>query len=593
MIRSILRFILAGFAGFASSAAAGAADEPQRPNVLIVMTDDQGLGDFSFTGNPVLKTPNFDRFASECVRLTDFHVCPMCSPTRGQLMTGLAAVRNGATSVTAGRTFLRPGIPMMPAIFAAAGYKTGMFGKWHLGDMYPHRPIDKGFEESVYHLGWGMLDSTPEFDNPLIDGRCFHNGRPEKFKGHCTDLWFDRAIAWMAERKKNGEPFLCYLPTNAPHAPYVEAEEYVQPYRGKGPAGFFGMIAHLDKRFGDLDKFLTDSGLRENTIVIFMTDNGGTAGVKTHNAGLRAGKTTYYDGGHRVPCWIRWPAGALGKPREINVPTQNTDLLPTLLELCRIERPPTTAVTADDWKLYGGVSLAGLLRESQPALADRMLVVQYGQTIKKFDSCVIWNKWRLVAGEELYDVAADRAQEKNVAAEQPDVVRAMRNHYERWWRGVEPLVNEFVPITIGAAQQPVVELTSGDWEGIYADNTGHVRSAVGGPTGGRWNIQVETAGDYEFILRRWPEQSGAALGDAYDAKTAGPNSASRAFPTIARAIIEIAEIEKSAEADPKSKGVTLTVTLPAGRTTLEAWFEDEPGNELCGAFFVTVRKREK
>jgi arylsulfatase len=585
--------ILTSITTLAIAVVAESADAPARPNVLIVMTDDQGLGDFSFTGNPVLKTPNFDRFARECVRLTDFHVCPMCSPTRGQLMTGLAAVRNGATSVTAGRTFVRPGIPMMPEIFAAAGYKTGLFGKWHLGDMYPHRPIDRGFQESVYHLGWGMLDSTPEFDNPLVDGRCFHNGRPEKFKGHCTDLWFDRAIAWMTERKQKGEPFLCYLPTNAPHAPYIEAEEYVAPYRGKGPAGFFGMIAHLDKRFGDLEKFLSDSGLRENTIVIFMTDNGGTAGVKTFNAGLRAGKTTYYEGGHRVPCWIRWPAGKLGQPRDVNVAAQNTDLLPTLLELCDVERPRTVAVTAVDWRLYGGVSLAGLLRGTQPSLADRMMVVQYGQTINKFDSCVIWNNWRLVQGEGLYDVAADRAEEKNLASDKPDVVKAMRNHYETWWRGVEPLVDEFVPISIGAAQQPVVELTSGDWEGIYADNTGHVRTAVGGPTGGHWNIQVETAGDYEFILRRWPEQTGAALGDAYDAKAAGPNSASRAFPTIARGIMEIADLEKAAEADPKATGVTLNATLPAGRTTLEAWFEDKAGNELCGAFFVTVRKRTK
>ena len=585
--------ILTSITTLAIAVVAESADAPARPNVLIVMTDDQGLGDFSFTGNPVLKTPNFDRFARECVRLTDFHVCPMCSPTRGQLMTGLAAVRNGATSVTAGRTFVRPGIPMMPEIFAAAGYKTGLFGKWHLGDMYPHRPIDRGFQESVYHLGWGMLDSTPEFDNPLVDGRCFHNGRPEKFKGHCTDLWFDRAIAWMTERKQKGEPFLCYLPTNAPHAPYIEAEEYVAPYRGKGPAGFFGMIAHLDKRFGDLEKFLSDSGLRENTIVIFMTDNGGTAGVKTFNAGLRAGKTTYYEGGHRVPCWIRWPAGKLGQPRDVNVAAQNTDLLPTLLELCDVERPRTVAVTAVDWRLYGGVSLAGLLRGTQPSLADRMMVVQYGQTINKFDSCVIWNNWRLVQGEGLYDVAADRAEEKNLASDKPDVVKAMRNHYETWWRGVEPLVDEFVPISIGAAQQPVVELTSGDWEGIYADNTGHVRTAVGGPTGGHWNIQVETAGDYEFILRRWPEQTGAALGDAYDAKAAGPNSASRAFPTITRGIMEIADLEKAAEADPKATGVTLNATLPAGRTTLEAWFEDKAGNELCGAFFVTVRKRTK
>src|SRR5262249_47323103 len=163
--------LIAVFSAALFFSAAHAAKTPSRPNILIVMTDDQGLGDFSFTGNPVLATPHFARFEKEWVRLTVFHVGPMCGPTRGQLMTGLAALFNGATSVTAGRTFVRPGLLMMPEILARSGYKTGLFGKWHLGDSFPHRPMDRGFEESVYHLGWGMLQSTPEFDNPLIDGR--------------------------------------------------------------------------------------------------------------------------------------------------------------------------------------------------------------------------------------------------------------------------------------------------------------------------------------------------------------------------------------------------------------------------------------
>jgi arylsulfatase len=506
-------------------------------------------------------------------------------------MTGLAALFNGATSVTAGRTFVRPGLPIMPEILARSGYKTGLFGKWHLGDSYPHRPIDRGFEESVYHLGWGMLESTPEFDNPLVDGRCFHNGQPQKFRGHCTDLWFDRAITWMKERKAKGEPFFCYLPTNAPHSPHIEADEYVKPYQGKGPAGFFGMIAHLDKRFGDLEKFLAESGLRDDTIVIFMTDNGGTAGVKTFNAGLRAGKTTYYDGGHRVPCWIRWPNGRLGEPRDIDVPTQNIDLLPTLLEFCGIDEPIVPAASPEHRRLYRGVSLAKLLRGAQQQLDDRMLVVQYGQLITKFDSCVIWNNWRLVKGEELYDVAADRAQAKNVAADHPEVLQKMRDFYEAWWKGLEPLVDVFVPISLGAQQQPVVELTSGDWEGIYADNTGHVRNAVGGPTGGRWYIRVETAGEYEFTLRRWPEQTGVALGEKYDAKDGEPNAASKAFPMIARAVVEISGLHQAVTADPRATGAMLKVKLPSGPTTFKAWFQDESGSDLCGAFFVTVKEK--
>jgi arylsulfatase len=584
-----MRWLIAALALLAAGSAAVAAG-PTRPNVLIVMTDDQGLGDFSYTGNPVVKTPNLDAFARASVRLTDFHVCPMCSPTRGQLITGLTALRNGATSVTAGRTFLRPGLPTLADTFAKAGYRTGIFGKWHLGDVYPHRPIDKGFHESVYHLGWGQLHSTPEFDWPLIDGRYFHNGVAQRYRGHCTDFWFDSAMAWMKQCKTKGEPFLCYLPTNAAHAPHIDLEEYIQPYRGKGPAGFFGMIAHVDKRFGDLEQFLADEQMRDDTIVIFMTDNGGTAGVNTYNAGMRGRKTTYYEGGHRVPCWVRWLNGKLGRPRDITFPTQNIDLLPTLCDLCGVAAPPR----AEADRRYCGVSLADLLRGRRDGLDDRMMVVQYGQIIKKFDACVIWGKWRLVKGEELYDIHADLAQKTNLADKHPDVVQAMREYYETWWKGLEPIINDFVPQSIGARQQPVVELTSGDWEGIYADNAGYVREAVGGPTGGHWHILVETAGAYEFTLRRWPEQTGAALGAKYEpsAKSPGPKKqVTRAFPTIAAAKLDIAGVKAETKADPQATGATITVDLPGGKTKLKAWFADAEGKDLCGAFYVTVKKK--
>lgn len=588
MIKSLLKTL----ASISLLLVVASASWAAPPNVLIVMTDDQGLGDFSFTGNPVLKTPHLDAFARQSVRLTDFHVAPMCTPTRGQLLTGVAALRNGATSVTAGRTFLRPGIATMPEQFAKAGYQTGIFGKWHLGDSYPHRPMDKGFQQCIYHLGWGQLHSTPEFDWPLIDGRYFHNGQEKRFQGHCTDVWFDSAMDWMKQCKQREQPFFCYLPTNAPHAPHIELETYTAPYVSKGPAGFFGMIAHIDERFGDLERFLEKEGLAQNTIVIFMTDNGGTAGVKLFNAGLRAGKTTYYEGGHRVPCWIRWPAGELGEPRDIHVATQNLDLFPTLRELCDVPSPSWADVDA----LYRGASLVALLRGRETRLPDRKLVVQYGQTPQKHESCVIWNQWRLVKGVELYDVAKDRSQEHDVAATNPDVVQAMRAYYDQWWQGVSDRLDDFVPQTIGAKQQPIVELTSGDWQDIYADNTGFVREAVGGPTGGQWHIEVAEAGEYSFILRRWPQKSKLALGAAYEPSAASPpnkpNIKSRSFPQIARAKLHVGDIKKDVPASSSDTEAAIDIQLPAGRTTLKAWFANEKGEGLCGAFFVTVRKKQ-
>lgn len=564
------------------------ATDSSRPNVIIVMTDDQGMGDFSFTGNPVLKTPNLDAFARSAIRFTDFHVAPMCSPTRGQLLTGVDAVRNGVTSVTAGRTFLRPGFPTMAELLKAGGYKTGIFGKWHLGDQYPHRPKDRGFEESVYHHGWGMLFSTPDYGNPLFDGRYFHNGEPKKFTGHCTDFWFEQATKWMKERNEKNEPFFCYIPTNAPHTPHVDLPKYIEPYQGKGPAGFFGMIAHVDERFGQLEKFLEESGLRENTIVVFLTDNGGTAGVKVFNAGLRGHKTEYYDGGHRVPCWVRWPAGNLGESRDIDTPAQVQDLLPTILELCRVEKPAESKLD--------GLSLAALLR-GNGTLPDRKMVVQYSRaTLEKWDSCVIWKKWRLVNGTELYDVATDRDQTKNVASDNPVVVTAMRDHYEQWWSGMGPKPNEYVPITLGAEQQPEVAMTSGDWEDIYADNTGHVRRAVGGPRGGHWHVVIDRPGEYAFTLRRWPRETGAALGAAQNdtgaiAEAAGKNynPPAKTFP-IAEGIVTIAGQEASAATNPTAQDVTVRMKLPAGRCLLTAWFRDADGEDQCGAFFVYVKR---
>jgi arylsulfatase A-like enzyme len=578
--------ILLASTGLAVPARAG-----DRPNVVIVMTDDQGLGDFSFTGNPVLETPHMDALARDSVRLTDFHVSPMCSPTRGQLLTGLAALRNGATSVTAGRTFIRPGLPTLPELFGAAGYATGIFGKWHLGDGYPHRPTDKGFQKSVIHLGWGQLQSTPEYGWPLVDGRLFRNGVEERYTGHCTDVWFDEAMTWIRQQKAAGRPFLCYLPTNAPHGPHIDLDRDIAPYRRPGlPAAFYGMIAHVDRRLGDLDAFLAAEGLRDDTIVIFMTDNGGTAGVKTFNAGLRAGKTTYYEGGHRVPCWIRWPNGRLVSSRDVEVPTQNTDLLPTLCDLCSVD--PPTRPTAD--AAYAGTSLAPLLRGTGE-LPERTLVVQYGQTPEKHQACVIRGHWRLVHGDELYDVAADRAQRHNVAAEHADVVARLRSDYEAWWAGVAPRLGDFVPQSIGAAEQPVVEFTSGDWEGIYADNVGFVRQAVGGPTGGRWHVRVERPGRYEFTLRRWPGHRGVPLGGA-DALL-GPSAAKavnepRTFPTIAAAHLKIGNAAARTAADPEATAATIATTLAAGTTTMEAWFADAADAPLCGAFFVTVRRLE-
>jgi arylsulfatase A-like enzyme len=554
---------------------------PARPNVLIVLLDDVGYGDFSCHGHPFLQTPHFDRLHGESVRLTDFHVAPMCSPTRGQLLTGVHGLRTGVTSVTSARTYLRPEFATAPQLFAAAGWRTGIFGKWHLGDSYPHRPMDKGFQTAVWLRGWGFT-SAPEFSNSLINGTVQRGEKAERFPGYITDFCFDEAMAWMRARQAKAEPFFCYLPLNAAHAPHTVPEKYLAAFAGRPTPAFFGMIANLDENMGRLEAFLRDTGLRENTLVIFMTDNGGTAGVRTYNAGLRAGKVTYYDGGHRVPCFVRWPAGGLRAAGDVATVTQVQDILPTLLEFTGIAKPAGPA--------FDGLSLAPLLRGQTDTLPDRMIVVQYGPGAgakdtsgpKKFQSAVLWNQWRLVQGTELYDINADRAQVRDLASAHPEIVADLRARYEAWWSTVAPRLDDFVPTSIGAAAENPVLLTSSDWQDAYADNAGHVRNAVGGPRGGPWHVQVDRPGEYEFALRRWPFD--------LDADLAGNiTPPGKALP-IAAAQLTIAGQQLTAPAPAHAKEVVLRTRLPAGRTQLRAWFQDAAGQDLCGAFYVKVTR---
>lgn len=557
----------------------------RRPNVIVILSDDQGYGDFSCHGNPVLKTPHLDRLHSQSIRLTDFHVAPMCTPTRGQLMTGMDALRNGATSVTAGRSFMRPGIPTMAEAFASGGYQTALFGKWHLGDSYPNLPHFRGFREAVYHLGWGITSMADTWENDCFNGRFRHNGELRQYPGYCTDVWFDLAIRWLGERKQRGEPFFLYLPTNAPHGPHWVPEKYKEPYRRKGlPTAFFAMIANLDENVGRLEAFLDQSGLRDNTILVFFNDNGGTAGVRLYNAGMRAGKTTYYDGGHRAACFLRWPRGKLRGPRDVDALTQVQDLLPTLIDLCGLPKPAAAR--------FDGTSLAPLLSGKNDALRDRMLVVQYGQTPARWQCAVLWNKWRLVHGDELYDLRTDPAQARNVAADHAEVLQKMRDYYEQWWQGVEPLLGQFTPIVLGADQENPVTLSAADWADVYCDNMGHLRR--GEPVTGPWHVLVQTDGDYEISLRRWPKEADAPITAAVPEFKAvdGALPAGKALP-IARIRLTIGELfDEARPVVPGDKSVTFLARLKAGtRTTMQTWCYDSEGKTLCGAYFAYVRRR--
>ena len=559
------------------------------PNVVLILTDDQGYGDLSCHGNPVLKTPEMDRLHAESVRLTDFHVAPMCTPTRGELMTGQDCLRNGASATCLGRHMPHPDLRTVAEMFSAGGYRTGMFGKWHLGNNYPYRPMDRGFDEALYHQGFGLTGADAYWCNDYFDPYYRHNGEVKRADGFCTDFWFEQAIQWMDDCRRSGAPFFCYLPTNAPHFPFWVDEKYREVYEPLDPAGFYGLIANIDENLGRLERFMRETGLRENTILIFMTDNGtcGNGSDKVWNGGMRGSKCSRYDGGHRVPCFIRWPGGGLEGGTDITYPAQAQDVMPTLADLCGLSLP---AEAEPD-----GISLGGLLRDDVEPPSDRMFVVHYYQnSLEEWDAAVVWDRWRLVWGEELFDIRSDPGQENDVAAEHPDIVEQMRAHHEEWWAGVESTRNRFSPLFIGSEAQNPVRLTSCEWEDVRCDGAGSVRkgSSQDEGRGGPWNVEVARPGSYRIELCRWPHEANAALADPVPAfqSREGELPPGKARP-IGKARLKVGDgetVEQPVGADDRE--ATFTVPLEAGRTKLHAWFAAEGGQDLCGAYFAYVNR---
>ena len=280
----------------------------ETPNVILVMTDDQGYGDLSCHGNPILKTPHLDQLHAESVRFTDFHVSPFCTPSRASLMTGNHAGYTGAYRTSSGRTMMHTDEMTVANLFSDAGYATGMVGKWHLGDNAPHRPQDRGFQDVVWHRCGGIGQASDYWGNDYFDDTYERNGKFEKFAGYCTDVWFREGIRFVEENRD--KPFFLYLALNAPHGPYHVPPEWAAPYQDNKEVynpNFYGMIANIDHNMGILRQRLDELGLAENTILIFMTDNGTAAGAKFegltseavlgYNAGMRGKKSSVYEGG--------------------------------------------------------------------------------------------------------------------------------------------------------------------------------------------------------------------------------------------------------------------------------------------------------
>ena len=562
------------------------------PNVIVVITDDQGYGDLSAHGNPDLKTPVLDAFRGQATAFGCFQVSPTCAPTRAALMAGLHEFRCGVSHTFMGRSLLKPGVPTMPEMFRAAGYRTGIFGKWHLGDAYPCRPEDRGFGEVFVHGGGGIGQTPDYWGNGYIDPMIRRKTGWEKTSGYCTDVFFKEAIGWLEKQAAEKKPFFLQLATNAPHAPYIPPPGGPQ----EPQAAFYSMIENIDANFSKLLTAVRESGVENDTIIVFLTDNG--SAMARHNAGMKGRKGTPDEGGTRVPCFIRWP-GKIAAGRTVPEPAAHLDLLPTLTGLCGVPRP-------EGWK-GDGVDLSAALLGTRNFPKERTLFTQVGRwpgddaaaRFRARDFAVRDARWRLV-GLELFDMQADPGQQKDVFAGHPAEAQRLLAAYGRWWDEVLPAVREPVRYVIGAAESPVVRLTAHDWwpsketEAAGAERcvahadirallkdaqVAATRNALP-PTSGHWKLDAAREGNYEISFGLLPPEA--------------PAEDRTALAQLRKGVAHLraGQEEVRVEIQPGATSFRVPLDLDAGPVDLEIWFDGQLLNDrILGAFFASIERK--
>lgn len=454
-----------------------AATATAKPNIIFILTDDQGYGDVGRHGHPLLKTPNMDAHHDESVRFERFYVSPSCSPTRAALLTGMHEFRNGVTHTIAPREHLNKDAIILPQLLKSAGYRTGFIGKWHLGNDDAYAPDNRGFDWCSTNAGGPRVHFDPVF---------IRNRKRERRKGYREDIFFNEAMTFIDESK--GTPFFCYLSTYSPHAPLAAPEKFVAPFRGKvsdEQAAYLGMVANLDYNLGRLMKHLRVRQLEDNTIIVFMNDNGQTHGLDVFNAGMRGSKCTIWQGGSRAMSFWKWPGK--WQPHKVQNLTAHLDVLPTLCDLAGVKLPKDLAAKLE------GFSLRSLLESTKPQKwhDDRMLFhhvgrwpsgmaaahkyamasVQTGDYLlvrshdcndpacKQFASqCTTLRAvrngairstytkenaqfhWGVTPHDRwaLFDLSNDIACQKDLAAAKPDMVATLGAAYDKWWDALFP-----------------------------------------------------------------------------------------------------------------------------------------------------------
>jgi len=496
------------------------AQENPKPNVIIIMTDDQGYGDLGITGNPHVKTPVIDQFGSESIRFNNFYVSPVCAPTRSSLMTGRYSLRTGIRDTYNGGAIMASNEVTIAEMLKQADYKTGIFGKWHLGDNYPSRPSDQGFDESLIHLSGGMGqvgDITTYFkgDKSYFDPVLWHNNKKEAYEGYCTDIFTEQAIKFIEKKKE--APFFCYLSFNAPHTPLQVPEKYYRQYKDIDPAsGFenddrpftkmtekdkedarkvYAMVTNIDDNLGKLLRKLDELNMADNTLIIFMTDNGPQQ--TRYVSGMRGRKGSVYQGGVRVPFFIKYPS-SFEKNKEIETMAAHIDILPTLAQICNVELPKE--------RIIDGKSLVPLIKGKEVDWTDRSLFFYWSRGYPEpyYNMALRKGNYKLVGKTdynaqindfELYNLEKDRYEQENIIMNNDFIANKLKEELDETYNELitsENLVHQ-PRIVIGSSNENPVILNrndAGGQRGIWDQEEIY----------GKWRVSIEK-GYYDIKVK--------------------------------------------------------------------------------------------
>jgi len=580
-----------------------------RPNVIVIMTDDQGMGDLSCMGNPYVETPNIDKLWADSVRLTDYHVCPTCSPTRAGFVTGRYTNRVGAWWTVRAREIVYRDEMMMAEVFRNSGYETAMFGKWHLGDNYPFRPQDRGYDHVVIHGGGAISQSPDWWGNDYFDDTYFVNGKSTEFKGYCTDIWFDEATKFI--KKSKAGPFFAHIATNIAHVPMIPPEGYEDKYLKKGlsswMAKYYSMIDNMDENVGRLIRFLEKAGLIENTVFIFTTDNGSSAFTRVMegqtpikdpakmrdllNGGLRGHKGDPYDGGHRVPMFIKWPKGSLAGGRDIDTLCGHIDILPTLIDLCGLSVPRKVS--------FDGRNLGPILKGKKKDWDDDRVLVNDSQRVeepvKYRRGMVMTKKWRLVysnkagARPELFSTE-DRGQQNDIADKHPEVVKRLIAAYDAWWEELQPAMKKVARIVVGNDADNPSRISSHDMMGGKGSfGQGGVNKAED-KNDGFYALEADIAGNYVFDLMRWPPEAMGPINGEPE-WLLGNGKKKPKLINVNKAVLKIDGREYTKAIGERDEFVSFTIKLDKGPFQLENMFYNQAGTTVIGASYIRVTRK--